>query len=948
MSETSDIELLKRRLDREKAARTEAESILEKKAMELYNANEQLQSLNGNLEQQIRDKLNELSQSEQRYRHLVESVQDIIYKISPEGFFTFVNSVVEQSLGYTEQEFVGRHFTEIVAPGYRKMLLEFYMTMIQERKDSTYKEFPIVAKDGHLVWIGQTVRLVLDSDTIVELVAVARDISDRKQTELELQRTQIRLSTLITSMHSGILVKDEGQRIVLVNQLFCDMFRINKSPEQLIGTDYSPSAEAVKLMMQDPEGYRQGVQELIQGRQARVGEEIRMSNGRILERDYIPIALDDQYLGHLWKFTDVTEKYLAREQIRRSEEKYRGIMNNMELGLLEVDNNQTIVRAYERFCNMVGYSEEELIGKNAAALFLPDEFASVNRHHEGERKQGNASSYEMQLRKKDGSRVWALISGVPIMDEEGRIVGSMGIHYDLTERKRLEDELASAKEIADEARQAEKQFLANMSHEIRTPLNAIIGMSHLLFDTQPTHQQREYIEILKTSADFLHSLISDLLDMTKIEAGRIEVQARPFDLVGLLRSTQKVFEMKLHDRPISIDVMLDTRIAGNFVGDELMLNQILMNLVGNAEKFTEEGSIQLTARIKKEDNGICWIEFAVTDTGIGIPSDKLNLVFQKFKQVNPYGQKHKGTGLGLAITKELVEIQGGSISVRSHEGEGSTFTFMLPFTRAISSGEPEQKTVNNAAETRDLKVCHVLVVEDNLMNQKYICSLLNKWKIPYKLALDGKKAVEQAKQERFDVIMMDIQMPIMNGYEATVAIRSTQNPNQHTPIVALTASAMLDHKNTAMEVGMSDFLTKPFEPNQLMDILQRYAPVSMVNTPAMQIDEARLMELYGGDPEYIAEMISTFLTDIVPDIQLLPSLFKQNDMDELARMIHKLKPTFGMVGLPMLQDKMIELENAVKQGAEQKLIESYCDAIVAETNTVLPLLEKEMHRFSQL
>lgn len=948
MSEASDIELLKRRLDREKAARTEAESILEKKAMELYNANEQLQSLNGNLEQQIRDKLNELSQSEQRYRHLVESVQDIIYKISPEGFFTFVNSVVEQSLGYTEQEFVGRHFTEIVAPGYRKMLLEFYMTMIQERKDSTYKEFPIVAKDGHLVWIGQTVRLVLDGDTIVELVAVARDISDRKQTELELQRTQIRLSILITSMHSGILVKDEGQRIVLVNQLFCDMFRINKSPEQLIGTDYSPSAEAVKLMMQDPEGYRQGVQELIQGRQARVGEEIRMSNGRILERDYIPIALDDQYLGHLWKFTDVTEKYLAREQIRRSEEKYRGIMNNMELGLLEVDNNQTIVRAYERFCNMVGYSEEELIGKNAAALFLPDEFASVNRHHEGERKQGNASSYEMQLRKKDGSRVWALISGVPIMDEEGRIVGSMGIHYDLTERKRLEDELASAKEIADEARQAEKQFLANMSHEIRTPLNAIIGMSHLLFDTQPTHQQREYIEILKTSADFLHSLISDLLDMTKIEAGRIEVQARPFDLVGLLRSTQKVFEMKLHDRPISIDVMLDTRIAGNFVGDELMLNQILMNLVGNAEKFTEEGSIQLTARIKKEENGICWIEFAVTDTGIGIPSDKLNLVFQKFKQVNPYGQKHKGTGLGLAITKELVEIQGGSISVRSHEGEGSTFTFMLPFTRAISSGEPEQKTVNNAAETRDLKVCHVLVVEDNLMNQKYICSLLNKWKIPYKLALDGKKAVEQAKQERFDVIMMDIQMPIMNGYEATVAIRSTQNPNQHTPIVALTASAMLDHKNTAMEVGMSDFLTKPFEPNQLMDILQRYAPVSMINTPAMKIDEARLMELYGGDPEYIAEMISTFLTDIVPDIQLLPSLFKQNDMDELARMIHKLKPTFGMVGLPMLQDKMIELENAVKQGAEQKLIESYCDAIVAETNTVLPLLEKEMHRFSQL
>ncbi|WP_338876591.1 PAS domain S-box protein [Spirosoma sp. SC4-14] len=948
MTEQSDIELLKRHLEREKAARAEAEAILEKKAMELYNANEQLQHLNGNLEQQIRDKLNELSQSEQRYRHLVESVQDILYKISPEGFFTFVNSVVERSLGYTEQEFVGKHFTDIVAPGYRKRLLEFYLTMIQDRIDSTYQEFPIVAKDGHLVWIGQTVRLIVDGNTIIELVAVARDISDRKQTEIELQRTQTRLSTLITSMHSAILVKDENRRIILVNQLFCDMFCMDKRPDQLIGLDYSQSAEAVKHMMEDPEGYVQQVQDLIHNREARIGEEIRMVNGHILERDYIPISLGDQYLGHLWKFTDVTEKYLAREQIRRSEEKYRGIMNNMELGLLEVDNDQTITRAYERFCHMVGYSEEELIGQNAAQLFLPEEFSDVNQHHESERKQGNASSYEMQLRKKDGSRIWVLISGVPIIDEENRIVGSMGIHYDLTERKRLEEELAHAKEIADEARQAEKQFLANMSHEIRTPLNAIIGMSHLLFDTQPTHQQREYIEILKTSADFLHSLISDLLDMTKIEAGRIEVQARPFDLVGLLRSTQKVFEMKLHDRPISIDVMLDTRISGNFVGDELMLNQILMNLVGNAEKFTEEGSIQLTARIKKEEKGVCWIEFAVTDTGIGIPSDKLDLVFQKFKQVNPYGQKHKGTGLGLAITKELVEIQGGSISVRSHEGEGSTFLFVLPFTKEVLSGEPVQKPVNDATVARDLKVCHVLVVEDNLMNQKYICSLLNKWKIPYTLAMDGKKAVEQAKKEQFDVIMMDIQMPIMNGYEATVAIRSTQNPNQHTPIVALTASAMLDHKNMAMEVGMNDFLTKPFEPDQLMDILQRYAPVSVPNSPEIQIDQAALMELYGGDPDYVAEMIGTFLTDIVPDIQLLPSLLDQKNSDELARMIHKLKPTFSMVGLPGLQNKMIELEEAVKQGAQPELIETYCNAIVTETNNVLPVLEKEMHRFSQL
>ncbi|HLK96671.1 MAG TPA: PAS domain S-box protein, partial [Hymenobacter sp.] len=480
-----DIELLNRRLTREKTARKQAEVILEKKALELFSANEQLQHLNENLEQQIRDKLAELQQSEQRYRQLIESVQDIIFKSSPDGHFTYVSPGIEQLLGYTEAEFVGMHFLQIIQPGYRQKLLDFYLSMLENRQNSTYTEFPVLAKDGRVVWIGQTARLIESDSEVLELVAVARDVSARKEAEKVLETTQLRLTTLITNLPSGVMVEDQDRRIILVNQLFCNIFDLPVCPDQLIGLDRLASTRSVKQLMDKPEEFVSRIDELLADRQAVVGEEIWMANGHILERDYIPIYLDKQYMGHLWRYTDVTANYRSREQIRRSEEKYRGIMNNMELGLLEVDNDQTILRAYERCCNMLGYTEEELIGQNAANLLVPPEFRPVNSEQQRQRKQGNAGSYELQLIRKDGSRIWVLVSDVPIIDENGELVGSMGIHYDLSERKILEQELAKAKEIAEEARQAEKQFLANMSHEIRTPLNAIIGMSHLLFDTQP-------------------------------------------------------------------------------------------------------------------------------------------------------------------------------------------------------------------------------------------------------------------------------------------------------------------------------------------------------------------------------------------------------------------------------------------------------------------------------
>ncbi|MEA5460781.1 PAS domain S-box protein [Arcicella sp. LKC2W] len=943
-----ELELLKRRIEREQKARKQAENILEEKALALHTTNEQLKDLNENLAKQVQAGIAELQKTEKNYQELIESVQDIIYKISPEGYFTFVNSVVKNRLGYTEKEIIGQHFSKLIVPNFVESLLESYRTMIKRRIESTYTEFPVIAKNGQIIWIGQTVRLIQSENTVTELVAVARDISDRKATEDSLRATQTRLSTLITNLQKGVLVEDENRKIVLVNQQFCDTFGIETKPELLIGMDYSNAAEQSKHLFKHPNIFIAKINKILEKKRLIVDENLQMADGRILLRTYIPIFLEKQYRGHLWEYSDITEQYNARELIRKSEEKYRGIMDNMELGLLEVDNDQIIIRAYDSFCQMIGYTQEELVGKSAQKLFLPHEFEQVLSQNQDERKKGSASSYELQLKKKDGSRLWVIISGAPIFGEDGEVVGSMGIHYDITERKLLEQELEQAKLIAEQARQSEKQFLANMSHEIRTPLNAIIGMTHLLFDTRPNKQQYEYLDILKTSADFLLTLISDLLDMAKIEAGKVEVQNHPFDLAGLLRTTQRLFQIKIENKPIELNLMIDGRISGYYIGDDLILNQILLNIIGNAEKFTEKGSIDIIVKQKKQDEEFDWIEFKIEDTGSGIPADKVDMIFQKFKQINAHGHKHKGTGLGLAITKQLVEIQGGTIRVDSQEGIGSTFTFMLPYRKSETEIIPTTHEIQVAP--KNINGSRILVAEDNIMNQKYISSLLTKWEVNFIIASDGKKAVEQAQKQLFDLILMDIQMPNMDGYEASITIRNTKCLNQKTPIVALTASAMLDQKSKAMSAGMNDFVTKPFAPNNLLSILQRYigsSPESKNDNSKITytLDQLSLEQLYGEDKEYAAEMFQTFLNDVLPDIYQLQLHASNQDWEEISKEAHKLKPTLAMVGLTSMEPKIIEIEKIAKENPNEELSVSV-QGFIEELEGYLPTLRETLNRFN--
>ncbi|MBL7815569.1 MAG: response regulator [Saprospiraceae bacterium] len=649
------------------------------------------------------------------------------------------------------------------------------------------------------------------------------------------------------------------------------------------------------------------------------------------------------------------------EQLSASEEKYRGIIENMELGLMEVNTEGVIVRAYPRFCKMVGYQEEELVGLNAASVFLPAEFLPVLKRQDSDRAAGKAGVYEIQIMKKNGERIWVLISGTPIYDAEEGFVGSIGIHYDITYQKNLQRDLEEAKNRAEEAEHAQKQFLANMSHEIRTPLNAILGMSHLLYDTQPTKEQREYLDILKNSAEMLRNLISDVLDLSKIRAGKLETQQKEFDIKGLMRSLVKSSQLRLEDRPLSIELDIDPRLENLVVGDDLLLNQILSNLINNAEKFTEKGRITVAAHIKALRKTQFVIAFTISDTGIGIPKEKLNLIFQAFRQVDgDIKRKFGGTGLGLAIVKQLIELQGGKIKVKSRVGKGTTFTFTLPFglsnrkIEQIETYTPQYQRLNGQGKK-------LLVVEDNYMNRKYIGSLLEKWGMPFDIAVDGRKGFDMAQQELYDMILMDIQMPEMDGYETTIAIRQSNNPNQNTPILALTASALISQKDKAFKAGFSDYLSKPFRPNQLFEKIEKYCKSISYEEVVDNDDHTEgvkfayherlnhelLTELYGDDWGYAADMFETFLTHTPAEWGQLVAAFHAKNWQEVGRLAHKIKPTFGMVGLSDIEKILLTLEqNAKNQPVDDARVTQLFEAVEQELPLIMTIVGADFEKIS--
>lgn len=890
--------------------------------------------------------------SEQKLRRIIDSSLDAVLSSDAEGITLEWNAQAEKMLGYTRQEVMGLRIRDLLIPvRHRQKFQQAFDAYVKASVGSVTihrYEIKAVRKDGS-EFLAELSVSADQTDKKGFFVGFVRDIEEQRRAKKEIEQARNQMETLISNLQTGILLENSHRQVALVNQFFCDIFEFGVPANSLIGKDCCQAAESVKHLFIDPANFIHEIKRIVEARELVENQILLLADGRVIERDFIPIWIEDRYEGNLWQYRDVTGRINTEQAIRESEEKYRGILENMELGLLEVDTKGNILRTNNSFCQLLGYRPEEIMGKSAWELLIPDTSKSVLVERRLKGKMDFPSVYEIQMQHKNGNLVWGLVSSAPVKDAEGEIVGYLGIQYDLTERKKLEYELAQAKITADRARLAERKFLAHMSHEIRTPINAVIGLSHLLDTSLPDGLQQEYLKSLRFSANTLLGLIDNILDLSKIDAGEISFEQKPFDLVTLLKSLLTSIQFKLGQQTIQIFEELDPGLNTQVLGDATRINQIFSNLLENAAKFTEKGYIRLTTRVLKHTPEAYELEFRVEDTGMGIPANKHKTVFEYFKQADTQ-IKHKfgGTGLGLTIVKQLVEMQGGTIRVESAPGLGTVFILHMQFAdTGIPLAKPNSSLEKAVRKNKErIGGVHFLIVEDNLINQTLICKTVENWGCSFEVANNGLEALSKTAKKRFDVILMDINMPEIDGCTTTLAIRKDDyNPNQHVPILALTAAAMSDDKRRAFEAGMNDFLTKPISPDQLQErilhALEETPPTaasSLTDTPPL-FNLHYLLEMSGGDQDFVREIIQTFWAQMPPLLAQIQQSAQQQDWDNCGKIAHQIKPSLHLMGL----QKAGLLARQIEQMGKEELINSieisqYIAQLCTDVARVLPAL----------
>jgi len=593
---------------------------------------------------------------------------------------------------------------------------------------------------------------------------------------------------------------------------------------------------------------------------------------------------------------------------------------------ISIDGN--IMDLNQATVNITGIERKKLIGTDFKDYFTdPEKAREVYREVFS---KGFVTNYPLIIR--DHKLTDVLFNGSIYKDERGNVLGAVVVARDITEQKRIEKELneavvfaelvthiaeeaknkaENATQIAEDAVKAKQQFLSNMSHEIRTPMNAIIGFTKVVLKTDLTAKQKEYITAIKLSGDALIVLINDILDLAKVDFGKMVFEQNPFKLATSISTMLHLFEAKVQEKNLILVKEYDTNIPDVLLGDSARLNQIILNLISNAVKFTTKGKITLSVALVKEDEKEVVIDFSVTDTGIGIEENKIEKIFENFQQASSDTSRiYGGTGLGLAIVKQLVVSQGGSLKVESKIDQGSMFSSKLSFlkTNIKVQSDAELEEIN-----ADIKNIKVLVVEDMPLNQLLMKTLLDDFGFERDIVANGKLAIEKLKKKSYDIILMDLQMPEMNGFEATEYIRNKMNSK--IPIIALTADVTTVDLAKCRAVGMNDYLAKPIDERLLYSKI-----VGLVMKPVFTAYKEKytdlkfLMQRTKSNPELMSEMITLYLEQTPPLIKAMKQSLANKDWQSLYATAHKMVPSFSIMGMS------IDFENVAKKSRNMQIV----------------------------
>ncbi|HTB31281.1 MAG TPA: response regulator [Bacteroidia bacterium] len=646
------------------------------------------------------------------------------------------------------------------------------------------------------------------------------------------------------------------------------------------------------------------------------------------------------------------------------------------------ERNGSIEWVNEGFTKLTGYTLADVKNTNGEIL-RRGEATGISQdaeHYNKVIKRKIPVTYESKNYAKDGKEYWTITTLTPVLDSTGKVGRIIAIDTDITQRKQMEEDLRRANNVADdlldktnrviqdlkfakkeleETMQVKEQFLANMSHEIRTPMNAIIGFTREMNKTNLTDQQKQYIDIIKSSGNNLLVIVNDILDFSKLRSGKINFEQIEFSLHETISSITELLLPKTHEKGLELITDIDDQINDNLVGDPTRLNQILTNLLSNAIKFTKEGEVKIRIDIVSQDAQKIELKFSVIDSGIGIPEEKLPTIFDAFTQASPETtRKFGGTGLGLAIVKQLVEHQGGEITVNSKPGKGSVFGFTLSFSKG--TGHVKERKVdltNELSKVMPPEGFKVLLVEDNELNAVLAEKVLSDWNWKVDVAKDGFIALEKIKQKNFDLVLMDIQLPGMDGYETTQKMRQ-EFPGKHIPIIAMTAHALAGEREKCLEAGMDEYVSKPFEPENLyMKILTAMHiknwpedgnhKMPLVENPpvARHTDLTYLEGIAKGSKGFIIQMLNIFIEQTPNALDHMDKALKNKDWKSLRLIVHKIKPSIMFTGLteiindvPLLEDYAAEESHLDKIPALLEKTKKVCSEAIVELKEELKKL----------
>ncbi|WP_199117730.1 PAS domain S-box protein [Pedobacter sp. ASV28] len=724
--------------------------------------------------------------------------------LSREGNILFINQAVISLLGYSVEETLGKSMWGFCYKDDIERITHHLELGLKGKVKQFALDFRIKGKQQQVKWLSWS--MVSKGD---RWYSYGRDITESKRLEAELTR----LSFVASKVNNGVVISDNYNRVSWANSAFTEItgFTLEDIQGKPLGdlirgpeTDWSV-IEKARQLTQEKKSFTVDVLAY------------RKDKQKIWLSIYSTIILkeDGDVETEIEIIIDVTDKKKAEQEL----EVLSTVASKTNTGVAIYDQSGAITWVNKSLEEMIGYSFQELSGRMLGdVLSTEDTDKDLILNSRRSAMDKKSFSIEVFANKKDGTPIWLSVSNTPIINGNGVMERQVELIADITERKQVEHDMVLAKEQALQLSEAKEMFLSVMSHEIRTPLNAIIGMTHLLIDNDPKASQIDDLNILKFSGENLLNIINDVLDFTKIETGNLNLEFLPLSLSNLCNDIVNSLQVSSQKKKNVLTLHYDQKIPGLLLGDKTRLYQILMNLLGNAIKFTNKGRVDLKVKLFGEQADAADIYFEIADNGIGIPSDKKEYIFETFTQAKAdISRKYGGTGLGLAITKKLLKLYGSDIQVNSIEGKGTTFSFLIHFNKA------SQTAILKEAKPVVFEGKRVLVVDDNEINILIAKRILMKWGLTIDFASDGYKAIECITQKNYDLVFMDIKMPGINGFETTTIIRGLDGDYyKKLPIVALTASTLHDEESKFKESGMNGHILKPFNPTEIKKILSHY------------------------------------------------------------------------------------------------------------------------------